>query len=490
MQLCYPILLCIMLFSLSGCAAIAPSERDAQNELPAPMPSQYASAPASANIVANATHPWWQNFQSKDLDNIMTKALGTNFDILTAWANLRQSEALARRATAELFPQIDISADAATLRTSRQSNENTTQQEALSESFGLGLSASYELDFWGRINSERQAELLRTEATRNDLQTAAITVAGSVADTWAALLGNRAELAVLNEQIAINENLVQVQITRFNNGLSTSLEVLQQQSILAEAKAEIPILEQQAAILRNQLAILQGTLPNTGIKIDESAQLPTLGPMPEPGLPVQLLDARPDVNAAWARLQASDWDVSAAHANRYPSLRLTASQIYDAASQSLLFTNWIASLVGSLAMPLFDGGALAAEEARARAEADANVQNYAKTVAMAIQEVDNALATEKGELENLRRIEEQYKLTLAALTEARNSYLGGVSDYLNFIVELKSLQTLQRTIARQKTTVVQARISLYRTLGSLQFPLNNNYVPTPPSAEDSSITPD
>ncbi len=144
--------------------------------------------------------------------------------------------------------------------------------------------------------------------------------------------------------------------------------------------------------------------------------------------------------------------------------------------------------MGSLAFPLFDGGALAADEARARAEADINVQSYAKTVATAIQEVDNALATEKGELENLRLLEEQYILTVAALTEARNSYLGGVSDYLNFIVELKSLQSLQRTIAKQKTTVVQARITLYRALGSLQFPINSNFVPTPANA-DSTITP-
>ncbi len=486
----HSIFLCTYLFLLTGCALIAPADRDAQKELPAAIPSQYMSTSVVVDTVQSASTPWWEKFESADLNKLMGKSLGENFDILTAWAKLRQSKALASRETAEFFPQININADAATLRTSKQLTDNSSRQEALSESYGLGGTASYELDFWGRINSERNAELLRAEATRNDLQTAAITVAGSVAETWAALLGNRAELAVLNEQISINEDLVQVQISRFNNGISTSLEVLQQQSVLASARAEIPLLEQQAVVLRNQLAVLQGTLPGTGLEIDENASLPTLGEMPEPGLPVQLLDARPDVNAAWARLEASDWDVSAAHANRYPSLRLTASHVFDAASQSLLFTNWISSLVGSLAFPLFDGGALAADEARARAETDINVQSYAKTVATAIQEVDNALAAEKGELENLKRLEEQYRLTIAALTEARNSYLGGVSDYLNFIVELKSLQTLQRTIAKQKTAVVQARITLYRTLGSLHFPLNSTYVPTPESANNSTITKD
>ncbi len=492
------------LFFLTACAPFGPSPRDVEGELPAHIPNQYMSAQIAYNPAKSVSSPWWQNFQSDDLNKIMTKALGSNFDILTAWAKLRQSQSLVNSATADFFPQIGLDGSMAQRRiatqtetdsqsTQGENNSNQTKStlqstQVVNDSYNISVAASFELDLWGRINSERQAELLRADATRNDLQTAAISVAGSVAETWAALLGNRAELAVLNEQITINEDLVEVQTQRFSNGLSTSLEVLQQQAILAEAKAEVPVLEQQAAILRNQLAILQGTLPGTGLQINEAAPLPTLGSMPEPGLPIQLLDARPDVNAAWARLAASDWDVSAAHAKRYPALKLSATHVFEAANTSLLLTNWVSSLIGSLAMTVFDGGALAADEARIRAETDINVQNYAKTVAMAIQEVDNALAAEKGESENLRLLEEQYSLTKAALMQARNSYLGGVSDFLNFIVELKSIQNLQRSIARQKTAVVQARITLYRTLGSLQFPLSNQLVPAPASAEKLSIS--
>ncbi len=474
---------------LASCAPFNPSPRDVQGELPATMPAQYMSAQSANSPIKEATSPWWHNFKSKDLNKIMDKALGTNFDILTAWARLRQSQAAANKALAEFFPQADIDGRASQHRTSTQVDERIQSTQTLSESFNINITASYELDFWGRVRSQRQAELLRHEATRNDLQTAAITVAGSVADTWVSLLGNRAQLAVLNEQITINEDLVAIQIDRFNNGLSTSLEVLQQQAVLAETKAEVPVLEQEAAVLRNQLAILQGTLPGAGLRIDENAPLPTLAPIPDVGLPIQLLEARPDINAAWARLEASDWDVSVAIANRLPTIRLNATQVFDAAKTTLLFGNWVASLAASLATSFFDGGALIAEEARVRAETDVNVQNYAKTVATAIQEVDNALAAEKGESENLRLLEEQYNFTSAALLEARNSYLGGVTDFLNFVLELKSIQNLQRAIARQKTVVVQARVTLYRTLGSLQFPLNEQYVPAPPTAKKSSISP-
>ncbi len=475
----FMLLRCIILsvsipFLLLGCTPFAPDPRTTESVLPATMPSQYGALLTEktppASRVATAASPWWKDFHSQDLDNLINKSLNANFDILTAWATLRQSEAITRKATAGLFPTIDLDSSATQKRVSTQATENSPQYDAVSESFNVGFAASYELDLWGRVMSTRQAEILRTEATAEDLQSAAITVAASVADTWVALLGNRAELAVLREQIDINKELVRLQTVRFNNGLSTSLTVLQQKELLASLEAEIPPLEQAAVVWRNNLAVLQGTLPSTGMAIDENMPLPTLEAMPDPGLPIQILDARPDIRAAWARLTAGDWDVSAAHANRYPALRISASQVYESPETSLLLTNWVTALIGSLTMPLFDGGALAAEEEQTRAQTEALVHTYAKTVATVLQEVDNALAADQGELKTLHRLEEQLVFAKAALIEARNSYLGGVVDFLNYITELENVQKLERSIAVQRTTVVRARITLYRTLGGLTFP--------------------
>ncbi len=474
---------------LTSCAPFAPESRLPQKTLPAAIPGKYPSAPTKpvpsikgnpkgyvaptvhpTGEVARTANPWWENFNNIELNSLIKKSLGANFDILTAFARLRQSEAVARRAGASLLPRLDFDGSGGTRRTSTQIKAGGFRQELLSETYSLGLAASYEIDLWGRLGSEQQAEILRTKASAHDVQSAAMTVAAEVADTWASLLGNRRELQVLNDQIKVNKDLVELQTVRFNNGLGTSLEVLQQKELLASVQAEIPTLEQEAAILRNQLAILQGTLPGTGMHINERAKLPRLTAMPSPGLPVQLLDARPDIAAAWARLAAADWDVSAAHANRYPSLSLSASGVFQAAETSLLFTNWVATLIGSLTMPIFDGGALAAEEARLKAQTDVDIQSYAKLVATAIQEVDNALATDKGEHDKLRLLLQQYNFADAAMVEARNSYLEGANSFLNYITELRNVQSLQRTIARQRTTLVRARITLYRRLGGLTFP--------------------
>ncbi len=472
-------IICLVLFA--GCAPFKPDPRTNDTVLPSAVPKAYPSTPAE-NVgrlehgkpvsLASKDEGWWKNFGNADLDKLITKSLQHNFDILTAWATLRQSEAATRKATAGLFPSINIDGDTRSYRTYSVEQTGDEPKDFVLDGYQLGGVASYELDLWGRITSQRKAELMRTEATAQDLQTAAMTVAATVADTWAALLGNRRDLEVLESQIAINEDLVKLQTVRFNNGIGTSLELLQQKELLASVLSEVPDLKQEASILRNKLAILQGTLPGMGMDIDEEASLPIVETIPEVGLPVEILDARPDIKAAWARLAAADWDVSAAHANRYPSLRISASVIYEAGNPTFLFSNWVASLVGALAMPLFDGGALAADEARAKATADIQVQNYAKTVAGAIEEVDNALANDVGEIVKLRRLEEQYAFASAAMIEARNSYLGGVSTFLNYITELKNVQSLERAIARQKTTVLRSRIALYRSLGSLTFPLS------------------
>ncbi len=480
--------LMLMLMLINGCAPFAPQARTSTDVLPGEMPAQYMSAKHSSeqspetSHAQKRTHSWWQDFNSQDLNTLMDTSLRANFDILTAWATLRQSEALTQRVTAGLFPTLNLDGSGTQRRVSVQAETDLPRTENMFYGYSLGVAAAYEVDLWGSVTSERRAELLRTTATAYELQSSAMTVAASVADTWAALLGNRAQLAVLHAQIDINKDLVRLQSVRFSNGLSSSLEVLQQKELLASIEAEVPPLEQEAAVLRNRLSILQGKLPgqqDTAFTLDEDAPLPRLDAMPVPGLPAELLDARPDIQAAWARLAAADWDISAAHAKRYPSIRLSASMVFEAASTSLLFTNWVGALVGSLAMPLFDGGALAADEARARAISDAAVQNYIKTVATAMEEVDNALAAELGEQDTLKQLQEQYVFAQAARDEARNSYLGGVTTFLNYITELKNVQSLERTIARQRTIVVQARIALYRALGGSTSPNIMNHVPDP-----------
>ena len=439
---------------LAACAPFAPAARSPQ---PVGMLPAYVGDTAEGTPF-DGVRPWWGNLGSAELDALMDKALGANFDIAVARARLLQAEAEARKAGAGLYPALNVSGEAA-----HQRRAEATSTGRAGESFALGLAASYELDLWGRIRSESEAAALRHAASREDLAAAAMTVAANLADTWVALVGTRAELTLLEKQIAINETLVRILLTRYANAQSSGLDVLQQQELLVASQAEQPPLQLQIETLSHSLDVLSGGFP--GALAPGTALLPDLPPPPAPGLPADLLFARPDIRSSWNRLRAADYQASAAGANRLPALRLTARGAFESAQRSTLFSNWLTNLAAGLTAPLFDGGALAAEADRTRALIEEQVATYGKTVATALQEVEDALSAEQRRRETLRRLEEQLVLARRAEAETRLSYLGGRDSFLRYITQQQNVQSLERRVVRERSALVRARIALYRALG-------------------------
>jgi len=476
-----------VLFSLScffiiSCTPFAPEINNPEEVLPSPIPQYYnileldstaQKDTSSQKLATQSTNPWWETFKSTDLNTLEQTALGQNFDILTAWARLKQNAAIARKALGDRMPSLDLTASTIRSYQTSQEDRNALRTSTEADSYGMGFIASYELDLWGRVASAYEASDLRLEASNQDLHAAAVTVTAAVANTWADLLGNRAAVAVLKRQIKINKSLVQMQQVRFSNALASSIDVLQQREVLVASEAELPQFEQDAVTSRNRLAILLGKLPGTLPIIDENAPLPALGTVPDQGLPIQVLEMRPDIRAAWARLEAAHWDSSKAKAQRFPALQLSASQAFNSPTSSTLFLNWVTNLMADLTFPVFAGGSLAAEEARVRAVAEEAMQNYIKTVAVAIQEINDAIATDVAQQARLSLLQEQLVLALASAKGTLRTYLEGTDTFLRFVTQLKNTQNLERSVAQQQVTVINARITLYRVLGGLHLPLTS-----------------
>lgn len=413
---------------------------------------------------------WWHTFASGDLNNLQRMALRENYDILSAYARMKQYAADAKISESAFFPLINAGVSATGTGAGKKESSSASSATSSGEAYRLNVSASYELDLWGRVRSAYDADKMRFLAGRDDWQTAAMTVTANVASTWAELLGNQAETDIVREQIRVNESLVKLQKVRFSNSLVSSLDVLQQEEVLASSKAELPDLLQKNLELKNTLCILLGKIPGNLPEFSETARLPIVLAIPDAGIPIELLQYRPDIRAAWARVQASHFDLAEAQANRFPKISLSFSHIFSASTFSLLLANWTNELMASLSYAVFDAGEKKYQAEKMRALAEEAVIAYTKTVAEAVAEVNNALAQEYSQQEKLRLLEQQYVMAKSATRGALNAYLEGAEDVMRFITLLQSTQDLERNIAKQRVNVVQVRINLYRALGNMYFP--------------------
>ena len=244
----------------------------------------------------------------------------------------------------------------------------------------------------------------------------------------------------------------------------SALDVYQQKQLVEDIRAEIPLVEAEEQVLMHELALLLGKPPGTSLKISRE-DLPEPAEIPATGLPADLLSSRPDLRRAGMRLKAADWQVAEARANRLPAISLTAKAQYGKGDVDVLFDNWLLSLAGNLTAPIFDGGRRSAEVDRRQAIADENLSAYRQAVLTAIKEVEDALVNEVKQREHIRALETVLSTARKALEQAGIRYRNGVTDYLPVLTQLLSVQGLERNLIRQRANLLNARISLHRSLG-------------------------
>ena len=346
------------------------------------------------------------------------------------------------------------------------------------ENYSTGLIASYEVDLWGRIRATNASALLSAEASREDLNTVAMTLAAEVTERWVAILSQRLQRQLLEQQLSNNKTYLELVELRFRKSLASALDVFQQRQLVERSKAQLPLIEMQERMLQNQLAVLLGRMPNQSPVITRQ-ELPVLDAVPDAGLPVQLLQNRPDIVAAFKRLEAVDQDLAAARADRLPALRLTGSVAYDSDQLEKVFDNWIANLAASVTAPVFDGGRRKAEVDINEAAVQQQLAEYRQLVLSAVREVEDALIGETKIREHVVASENQLQAGKNALKEAGTRYLNGLNDYLPVLTQLLSVQSLENDLIRRHEDLLVARISLYRAIGGswtdeLSPPVNNN----------------
>ena len=269
---------------------------------------------------------------------------------------------------------------------------------------------------------------------------------------------------LLHDQLDTNQKVLELIELRYNNSLASALDVFQQRQVLFRSEAQLPLVEQAEALLINDLNLLLGRNSVAEPAISrQTLYIPK--DIPETGLPARLLSARPDVRAAYLRLESSDWRVSVAQADRLPGINLTAGAALQADKFDLLMENWLINLAAGLTAPIYDGDRRKAEVDRTKAVVEERLAAYRQNVLLAIKEVEDAMISETTLREHVNALKKQLNAAQNALNEAGSRYQQGIDDYLPVLTQIISVQNLEQDIIARQSDIMIARVNLYRALG-------------------------
>ena len=295
-----------------------------------------------------------------------------------------------------------------------------------------------------------------------DLRAIRLSLSAEVTEAYFDAVEQRSALALLEQQIDVDRDLLELTELRFRAGLTASVDVLQQSSQLAETESLVPPTEALLRVSENRLDVLIGRAPDAVDRVDDKDRFIAIGDLPFVGVPSDLLLNRPDLRALKNELIAADAEIGQAIADRLPRITLDGSLFYGDGSD---FTGPAGILVGSIVQPLLDWGARKAEVERSRALYVERLAIFSQAYLQAIEDVENTLFQERKQREFLDRLERRRRFLERTVEETRDRYTNGLTDFLPVLDALKELQRIERIIVRQERALLGFRIQLHRALG-------------------------
>jgi NodT family efflux transporter outer membrane factor (OMF) lipoprotein len=437
-------------------------------DLPDPaldIPQGYKAA-RLANPDGPPTLDWWRGFRSSELTGLMEEAQTVNLDIAAATARFVQADAQARIAGAALLPSLSGGGSESNSRTSGSSASGLSIGGREVVNYSASLSASYELDFWGKNRDAAQAAEETSVANRFDRDVVALTTLTSVATAYFQVLASQDRLRTAAHNIASATRILDAIKQRFKAGTGTDLDVAQQEAVLANQKALVPPLRQTLAQNIYALATLVSRPPES-VKVTGGSLNNISSPRVTPGLPSELLTQRPDIRRQEAQLASATANVGNARAQFFPSIQLTGQGGYQSSALSSLFQPHAAffSMVGSLTQPIFDGGQILGNFEFTKARQDELLQIYRKTVVQAFADVDNALVAIRQTTDRLRLQRDVLAASQRAFDLSEQQLRAGTADIVTVLNTQLTLFQAEDSLWQAQLARLLAIVSLYQALG-------------------------
>jgi multidrug efflux system outer membrane protein len=409
---------------------------------------------------------WWMVFGDETIDTLVIDAIEHNLDIQRASAVVREFQARYVQARANRFPSIYLGGD----YLYQELPDNAYPPGGAgqnTESFNASLAATFELDLWGKMSRGQEAataDLLQSIENRNTI------IHSVIAETITLYLQLEAlerRIRILDQTITTLEKSVRTVDGRYRRGLASMLELKQSQRALAGAEAQIPQLRQELGVTQHRLSVLIGRYPETRPpRLQPEEYFERLEPVPA-GLPSDLLENRPDIRAAEAKLRSLNAQYGIAKANLYPRITLTGNYGYTSSELDNLFTpsSILWNFMAGLTQPVFNAGKLLAEKDAAEARYRQGVIDYAKTVLNAFAEVESALLIREEQIKRREYLVDYLEKARITQEIAENRYERGLIDYLNVLDAMQARYTAEESLVLVDLTLLSNRVTLHRAMG-------------------------
>lgn len=450
-----------MALGLGGC--LLASDRP---DIGVTIPETYRNAPRGLD---DAPPPldWWRDFRAPELTALMEEAQRVNFDIAAARARILQADAQARVAGAPLLPSLTGTATATRSRSSIEaggSGQDTSMHTA-------SLSASYEIDFWGK---NREAHLAAEEtavASRFDRDVIELTTLVTVANSYFQLLAAQDRLRIAQRNIASAQRIYDAISQRVAAGTATDLERAQQESILAGQKAAVPPLRQAYDQNLFALATLVARPPES-VRLRGGGLGMIASPRVTPGLPSEILIQRPDIRRSEAQLASATANVGSARAQFFPSIQLTGQGGYQSLALATLFRPeaMFYNVAASATQPIFDGFRIQSNFDLQKAKQDEALQTYRKSVVAAFADVNTALT-------NLRQTTERVRLQRQVVGSARRAFNLAEIRFREGTIDTVTVLNTQTTVFQAEDSLVQAQLARLQAIVGLYQALGGGWTP-------------
>jgi NodT family efflux transporter outer membrane factor (OMF) lipoprotein len=467
-----------MALALAACAA-GPNYHAPQPDTP-PKFAAEAVVPANADAGTAAAPTnlaaWWKALKDPELDSLVERAVTSNLDLGIALARLQQARTYEAVVLGHALPEVDATAGAgrgtgSDLARGRAeqgliSADNTSGLQHINTL--VGFDAVWELDLFGKFRREFEAARADAEgarAARNDLLTA---VVADVVRAYIDLRGLQMRAGLLHQQSELLQESLRIVKIRYERGITNELDVALAGRELATLEAQIAPIEAQVSAAQYSLAVLIGEYPEKIVsELSTPDLIPTMPPPAAPGVPIDLLKRRPDIQEAERELAAATARIGVATANLFPQVGLVGS--IGAEGQGWGTTPNIGRHVWSFGpaavWPLLDFGALDAQVDIADLAAQAKLIAYRRTLLQAVQEVDTSLSAYQAEQQRLERLGEALMAGQRAVDLANARYDRGLTDFLNVVDAERQLYELQAQFTEAQVAQGEQFVQLYRSLG-------------------------